>query len=42
MEMMMDWFPPRIAPKQIVIIPVVPKPELEAEVFAYADKSQRI
>lgn len=30
--------PPRISPKQIVIIPVVPKPELEAEVFAYADR----
>lgn len=29
--------PPRIAPKQIVIIPVVPKPELEAMVFAYAE-----
>lgn len=30
--------PPRIAPKQIVIIPVVPKPELEMEVYAYADE----
>lgn len=30
--------PPRIAPKHVVILPVVPKPELEAEVFAYADK----
>lgn len=30
--------PPRIAPKQIVIIPVVPKPELEAEIFAYAER----
>lgn len=30
--------PPGIAPKQIVIIPVVPKPELEAEVFAYAER----
>ena len=29
--------PPRIAAKQIVIIPVVPKPEMEAGVFAYAD-----
>lgn len=29
--------PPRIAPKQVVILPVVPKPEQEAEVFAYAD-----
>lgn len=30
--------PPRIASKQVVIIPVVPKPELEAEVFAYAER----
>lgn len=30
--------PPRIAPKQIVIIPFIPKPELEADVFAYADR----
>lgn len=30
--------PPRIATKQIVIIPVVPKPELEDAVFAYAEK----
>jgi len=30
--------PPRIAPKHIVIIPVVPKPEFEAEVMEYADK----
>ena len=29
--------PPRIAPKQIVIVPVVPKPEQEAQVFAFAD-----
>lgn len=29
--------PPRIAPKQIVIIPVVPKPEMEKEIFDYAD-----
>lgn len=29
--------PPRIAPKQVVIIPVVPKPELEEQVFAYAE-----
>lgn len=29
--------PPRIATKQVVIIPVVPKPELEAQVFEYAD-----
>jgi len=30
--------PPRIAAKQIVIIPFVPKPELENQVFAYADQ----
>jgi prolyl-tRNA synthetase len=30
--------PPRIAPKQVVIIPVVPKDDLRVEVFAYADK----
>ncbi len=30
--------PPRIAPKHIVILPVVPKPESEAEVMTYADK----
>ena len=30
--------PPRVASRQVVIIPVVPKPELQAEVFAYADK----
>jgi prolyl-tRNA synthetase len=30
--------PPRIAPKHIVIIPIIPKPELEAEVFAYAER----
>ncbi len=30
--------PPRVAPQQVVIIPVVPKPELEAAVFAYADQ----
>lgn len=30
--------PPRIAPKQVVILPVVPKPELEADVMAYADQ----
>lgn len=30
--------PPRIAPKQIVILPVIPKPELEAQVYAYADQ----
>lgn len=29
--------PPRIASKQVVIIPVVPKPEMENEIFAYAD-----
>lgn len=30
--------PPRIAQKQIVILPVVPKPELEEQVFAYAEE----
>lgn len=30
--------PPKIAPKQIVIIPVIPKPEMESEVLAYAEK----
>lgn len=29
--------PPRIAPKQVVIIPVIPKPELEAQVLGYAE-----
>lgn len=29
--------PPRVAPKHVVIIPVISKPELEAEVLAYAD-----
>ncbi len=29
--------PPRIAPKQVVIIPFVPKAEYEADVFKYAD-----
>jgi len=28
--------PPRIAPKQIVILPVIPKPEMEDQVLAYA------
>lgn len=30
--------PPRIAPKHVVIIPITPKPETEAEVLAYADR----
>lgn len=30
--------PPRVSPKHVVILPVVPKPELEAEVMTYADK----
>lgn len=30
--------PPRIAPKQIVILPVIPKPELEEQILAYAEK----
>lgn len=29
--------PPRVAPKQIVILPVVPKTEQEGEILAYAD-----
>ncbi|MBS0623972.1 MAG: proline--tRNA ligase [Verrucomicrobia bacterium] len=29
--------PPRIAPRQIVILPVIPKPEMEQAVLAYAD-----
>ncbi len=33
--------PPRIASKQVVIIPVIPKPELEADVLAYAEKIAR-
>ncbi len=30
--------PPRVSPKQIVILPVIPKPELEAKVLAYAEE----
>jgi prolyl-tRNA synthetase len=30
--------PPKIAPKQIVIIPVIPKPELEEQVMRYAEQ----
>ncbi len=30
--------PPKVAPSQVVIIPFVPKPELEEAVFAYAEK----
>ncbi|MDP1880603.1 MAG: proline--tRNA ligase [Parachlamydiaceae bacterium] len=30
--------PPRIAPKHVVIIPVIPKPELETMVLDYAEK----
>ncbi len=30
--------PPRIAAKQVVIIPVIPKPEMEKAIFAYADR----
>jgi prolyl-tRNA synthetase len=29
--------PPRVAPKQVVVIPVVPKPEMEGAVFEYAE-----
>ncbi len=30
--------PPKIAPKQVVILPVIPKPESEAQVLAYAQQ----
>lgn len=30
--------PPRVAPKQVVIIPVIPKPEMEASILAYANQ----
>lgn len=30
--------PPRIAPRQVVIVPVTPKPELEADIFRFADE----
>lgn len=30
--------PPCVAPKQIVIIPVIPRPELETDILAYADR----
>lgn len=30
--------PPRVAPKQVVIIPVTPKPESEAAIMAFADE----
>lgn len=30
--------PPRIAQKHVVIIPVIPKPELEEQVYAFADR----
>jgi prolyl-tRNA synthetase len=30
--------PPKIAPKHVVIIPVIPKPETQAAVFEYAEK----
>lgn len=29
--------PPRIASKQVVIIPIIPKPELESQILAYAE-----
>lgn len=34
--------PPRIAPKQAVILPVIPKPEEESRVMEYADKLSRM
>lgn len=33
--------PPRISPQHVVIIPFVPKPELEVDVFDYAEKFAR-
>ena len=33
--------PPRVAPKHVVILPVLPKPDSKDEVFAYADKIQK-
>lgn len=30
--------PPKIAPRQVVIIPIIPKPELEESILAYAQK----
>lgn len=30
--------PPRVAPKQVVILPIIPKPESEAEVLGYAEE----
>lgn len=30
--------PPRIAPRHVVIIPIIPKPELEDEILAYAER----
>lgn len=30
--------PPRVAPRQVVIIPVIPQPDKEQEVLAYAEK----
>lgn len=30
--------PPKIAPRHVVVLPVVPKPEAQAQVFEYADK----
>lgn len=34
--------PPKVAPKHVVVIPVVPKPELEEQVFEYASKLSEI
>jgi prolyl-tRNA synthetase len=33
--------PPKIAPKQVVIIPVIPKPELEEVVMAFVEKTAK-
>lgn len=34
--------PPRIAPKHVVVLPVIPKPEQEAKVFEYGAKIQSL
>lgn len=34
--------PPRVAPKQVIIIPVIPKPELADEVLAYCSRVEEL
>lgn len=34
--------PPRIAPKHVVILPIIPKPELEDEVLTYCEEVARL